>query len=162
MIFIKIICMSCSDAFEQNIVRFDVADFLHMPEDSAVFATVLDSFASDDLWDKTDKLQAAYSMAKLKRYNLEAVQASYSKSTYMDKDKEVIASSTAKDNMNAFDSGASSSSTTGMIPVKIEYPLAVAFNGQVSILKAAKSIWIALAAFVSDLDPFTFVSDLLL
>jgi hypothetical protein len=147
---------------DKNIVRFDVADFLHMPEDSATFATVLDSFPSDDLWDKTDKLQAAYIMAKLKRYNLDCIQASYSKSTFMDKDKEVITSSTGKDNMNAFDSGASASSTSGMIPVKIEYPHAVAFNGQVTILKAAKSIWIALAVFVSDLDPFIFASDLLL
>jgi hypothetical protein len=139
-------------------VRFDVANFLKMPEDSEVFENVLAAFTSDLLWDKTDKLQSAYLMAKLKRYNLEDVKASYSKSTMLDKDREVISSSTGKDNMNAFEAGSSSSaSSSGMVPVKIEFPLAVEFSGQVTVLKSAKGVLNSPAVFVNGLGFFTFV-----
>ena len=130
-----------------------MANFLNMPEDSAVFELVLKSFTGDDLWAKSDKLQNAYSMAKLQRFNLEDVKASYSKSTHTDKEKELISSSTAKDNMNAFESAGSSSSSsgTGLVAVKIEYPLAAEFNGQLTILKSAKSVWNSLVVLLMTL-----------
>jgi hypothetical protein len=126
--------------FKTTMLRYDVANFLNMPETSAVFTKVLEAFACDELWEVGDKLQNAYMLAGLKRYNLDHIRKTYSKSVDTEKEKELVSSSTGKDNMNAFDA-VPSSSTSGLVPVKIEFPLAVEFNAQLVVLKSAKGVW---------------------
>ena len=61
--------------------RFQLAAMLEMPEDSAPFKAVEQSMEkhglADTNWDETDPVQKAYSLAKLKRWDLSEVHATF-------------------------------------------------------------------------------------
>ena len=77
--------------------RFQLAAMLEMPEDSAPFKAVEQSMEkqglADTKWDETDPVQKAYSLAKLKRWDLSKVHATFTSTSFNSKWEESLAAS---------------------------------------------------------------------
>ena len=77
--------------------RFQLAAMLEMPEDSAPFKAVEQSMEKQGLadtnWDETDPVQKAYSLAKLKRWDLSKVHATFTSTSFNSKWEESLAAS---------------------------------------------------------------------